>query len=60
MAPSDPSGCADEVAWLYETGSPRALRGDLNFASRDCDARPFMHKIDTVRISFYALGGEYD
>ncbi|KIX06611.1 uncharacterized protein Z518_04587 [Rhinocladiella mackenziei CBS 650.93] len=60
MAPTDPPGCSDEVAWLYETGSPRALRGDLNFASRDCDARPFMAQIDTSKTPFYVLGGEYD
>ncbi|KFZ06320.1 hypothetical protein V501_07522 [Pseudogymnoascus sp. VKM F-4519 (FW-2642)] len=60
MAPTDPVGCADEVAFLYETGSPRCLRGDLNFAARDCDARPFMHKIDTEKVPFYILGGEYD
>ena len=60
MAPNDPVGCADEVAFVYETGSPQALRGDLYFAAQDCDARPFMGKIDTDRTPFYVLGGEYD
>lgn len=60
MAPNDPVGCADEVAFVYETGSPQALRGDLYFAAMDCDARPFMGKIDTEHTPFYVLGGEYD
>ena len=59
MAPQDPPGNSDEVAWLYETGSPRALRGDLAFASLDCDARPFMKDIDPSKTPFYVLGGEY-
>ncbi|KAF2108808.1 Alpha/Beta hydrolase protein [Lophiotrema nucula] len=48
------------TAWLYESGSPRTLCGDLGFASLDCDSRPFMGKIDTGKYPFYVLGGEYD
>ncbi|KAF2093874.1 putative carboxylesterase protein [Rhizodiscina lignyota] len=60
MAPMDPPEHADETAWLYETGAPRTIRGDLAFAALDCDARPFMGQIDTTKIPFYVLGGEYD
>src|ERR1700731_3453315 len=60
MAPTDPPGSADEAAWVYESGNPRTLRGDLYFASLDSDARPFMGQIDTDHTPFYLLGGEYD
>src|SRR5690348_1211243 len=45
---------------VCETGRPQALRGDLYFAARDCDARPFMSQIDTEMTPFDVLGGEYD
>jgi pimeloyl-ACP methyl ester carboxylesterase len=60
MAPTDPAGHADEVAWVYETGSPRVLRGDLHFAALDADARPFLSDIDTEQTPFFLLGGQYD
>jgi hypothetical protein len=31
IAPMDDPEHADEKAWLYETGAPRTLRGDLAF-----------------------------
>lgn len=60
MAPTDPPGCVDEVAWIYETGNPRTIRGDLHFAALDADARPFLSRLDLTRTPFYLLGGEYD
>jgi pimeloyl-ACP methyl ester carboxylesterase len=60
MAPQDPPGHVDEVAWVYESGNPRTLRGDLHFAVCDCDSRPFLGELDVVRTPLYLFGGAYD
>ena len=60
MAPQDSPGHSVEVAWVYETGSGQALRGDLHFASTDCDVRPLMKDIDTTTTPFYVMGRDYD
>jgi hypothetical protein len=60
MAPQDPAGHVDGVAWVYESGNPRTLRGHLHFAACDCDSRPFLKELDVVDVTFYLMGGEYD
>ena len=60
MAPQDSAGHADGVAWVYESGNPRTLRGDLHFAACDCDSRPLLKELDVADVPFYLMGGEYN
>ncbi len=60
MAPQSPAAYRDEVWWEYSQGGYGVFYGDIDFYSREWDARERIGQIDTTRCPVYLLTGEYD
>jgi pimeloyl-ACP methyl ester carboxylesterase len=60
MAPQSPAECAEEVWWHYSQGGSATFAGDIDFYSREWDARDRVGGIDTGRCPLFMLTGEYD
>lgn len=60
MAPTSPERHRREQWWIYSQGGAGVFNGDIEFYSREWDARERVPFIDTTRCPVYLLTGEYD
>jgi pimeloyl-ACP methyl ester carboxylesterase len=60
MAPGSPERHRREQWWIYSQGGAGVFNGDIEFYSREWDARDRVGSIDTGRCPVYLLTGEYD
>jgi pimeloyl-ACP methyl ester carboxylesterase len=60
MSPTAPAARRAEVRWAYSQGAHGVYWGDIEFYSRDWDARDRVGGIDTARCPVHVLAGEYD
>jgi pimeloyl-ACP methyl ester carboxylesterase len=60
MAPQSPAECAEEVWWQYSQGGSGTFAGDIDFYSREWDARERVGRIDVRKCPLFMLTGEYD
>ena len=60
MSPTAPRARRAEVRWAYSQSAHGVYWGDIDFYSRDWDARDRVGAIDTARCPVHILAGEYD
>jgi pimeloyl-ACP methyl ester carboxylesterase len=60
MSPHAPPARRAEVRWAYSQSAHGVYWGDIEFYSRDWDARDRVGRIDTARCPVHILAGEYD
>ena len=60
MSPTAPPARRAEVRWAYGQSAHGVYWGDIEFYSREWDARDRVHRIDTARCPVHILAGEYD
>ena len=60
MSPTAPPARRAEVRWAYSQGAHGVYWGDIDFYSREWDARDRVGDIDTTRCPVHVLAGEYD
>jgi pimeloyl-ACP methyl ester carboxylesterase len=60
MSPTAPPARRAEVRWAYSQGAHGVYWGDIEFYSREWDARDRVGGIDTARCPVHILAGEYD
>jgi pimeloyl-ACP methyl ester carboxylesterase len=60
MSPSAPPARRAEVRWAYGQSAHGVYWGDIEFYSREWDARDRVGGIDTARCPVHILAGEYD
>src|SRR3954471_10008289 len=60
MSPTAPPAHRAEVRWAYSQSAHGVYWGDIEFYSRDWDARERVGDIDTARCPVHILAGEYD
>ena len=60
MSPTAPPARRAEVRWAYAQSAHGVYWGDIEFYSRDWDARERVGRIDTARCPVHILAGEYD
>jgi pimeloyl-ACP methyl ester carboxylesterase len=60
MSPTAPPARRAEVRWAYGQSAHGVYWGDIEFYSRDWDARERVGQIDTNRCPVHILAGEYD
>ena len=60
MSPQAPPARRAEVRWAYSQSAHGVYWGDIEFYSRDWDARERVGRIDTARCPVHILAGEYD
>jgi pimeloyl-ACP methyl ester carboxylesterase len=60
MSPHAPAVRRAEVRWAYSQGAHGVYAGDIEFYSREWDARERVGRIDTARCPVHVLAGEYD
>jgi pimeloyl-ACP methyl ester carboxylesterase len=60
MSPLAPRARRAEVRWAYSQGAHGVYWGDIDFYSRDWDARERVGGIDTSRCPVHIMVGEYD
>jgi pimeloyl-ACP methyl ester carboxylesterase len=60
MSPTAPPARRAEVRWAYGQSAHGVYWGDIEFYSRDWDARDRVGRIDTARCPVHILAGEYD
>ena len=60
MSPTAPAARRAEVRWAYGQSAHGVYWGDIEFYSRDWDARERVGQIDTDRCPVHILAGEYD
>jgi len=60
MSPTAPPARRAEVRWAYSQSAHGVYWGDIEFYSRDWDARDRVGGIDTDRCPVHILAGEYD
>lgn len=59
-APSSPEPFKRETTWVYSQGAPPVFKGDLHYYVEDHDLNGRADKIDTNKVKFWVLNGEYD
>jgi pimeloyl-ACP methyl ester carboxylesterase len=60
MSPTAPPARRAEVRWAYSQSAHGVYWGDIEFYSREWDARDRVGDIDTARCPVHILAGEYD
>jgi pimeloyl-ACP methyl ester carboxylesterase len=60
MSPTAPPARRAEVRWAYSQSAHGVYWGDIEFYSREWDARDRVGGIDTARCPVHILAGEYD
>ena len=60
MSPTAPAARRAEVRWAYAQSAHGVYWGDIDFYSREWDARDRVGEIDTERCPVHILCGEYD
>ena len=60
MSPTAPPARRAEVRWAYSQSAHGVYWGDIEFYSREWDARDRVGQIDTARCPVHILAGEYD
>jgi pimeloyl-ACP methyl ester carboxylesterase len=60
MSPTAPAARRAEVRWAYSQSAHGVYWGDIEFYSREWDARERVGDIDTARCPVHILAGEYD
>jgi pimeloyl-ACP methyl ester carboxylesterase len=60
MSPTTPPARRAEVRWAYGQSAHGVYSGDIEFYSREWDARDRVGGIDTARCPVHILAGEYD
>jgi pimeloyl-ACP methyl ester carboxylesterase len=60
MAPQSPENLRRETVFVYTQGAPQVFKGDLNYYGIEHDVTETARTIDTEKVGFYILGGEYD
>src|SRR3954453_5348111 len=60
MSPTAPPAHRAEVRWAYSQSAHGVYWGDIEFYSREWDARERVGDIDTARCPVHILAGEYD
>jgi pimeloyl-ACP methyl ester carboxylesterase len=60
MSPTAPPARRAEVRWAYSQSAHGVYWGDIEFYSREWDARDRVGRIDTARCPVHILAGEYD
>jgi pimeloyl-ACP methyl ester carboxylesterase len=60
MSPHAPAARRAEVRWAYSQSAHGVYWGDIDFYSREWDARDRVGEIDTDRCPVHLLAGEYD
>jgi pimeloyl-ACP methyl ester carboxylesterase len=60
MSPTAPPARRAEVRWAYSQSAHGVYWGDIEFYSREWDARERVADIDTARCPVHILAGEYD
>ena len=60
MSPTAPAPRRAEVRWAYSQSAHGVYWGDIEFYSREWDARDRVGRIDTARCPVHVLAGEYD
>ena len=60
MSPTAPAARRAEVRWAYAQSAHGVYWGDIEFYSREWDARDRVGDIDTARCPVHILAGEYD
>jgi pimeloyl-ACP methyl ester carboxylesterase len=60
MSPTAPAARRAEVRWAYGQSAHGVYWGDIEFYSREWDARDRVGDIDTARCPVHILAGEYD
>jgi pimeloyl-ACP methyl ester carboxylesterase len=60
MSPHAPRARRAEVRWAYSQSAHGVYWGDIDFYSRDWDARERVGRIDTSRCPVHIMAGEYD
>jgi pimeloyl-ACP methyl ester carboxylesterase len=60
MSPRAPAPRRAEVRWAYSQSAHGVYWGDIEFYSREWDARDRVGRIDTDRCPVHVLAGEYD
>lgn len=60
MAPQSPENLKRETIWVYSQGAPAVFKGDLQYYAIEHDVTQTAKTIDTSKVGFHVMSGEYD